>query len=50
MAGMISAIKSAPFRFDQRPTNTNKSDFGSCAMPAHSFACLFNSSRFASAS
>lgn len=43
--GMTSAIRSTPFCFDQRPTNTNKSAFGSCLMPAHSWACRFKSGR-----
>lgn len=36
--GMTSAIKSTPFCLDQRPTNTKRSAFGSCLIPAHSCA------------
>lgn len=34
--GITSAIKSTPFCLDHRPTNTNRSELGSCLIFAHS--------------
>ena len=37
IASMISAIKSTPFCFNQRPMDTSTSGFGFCTIPAHSW-------------